>query len=91
MMIELVGHQSVMTFDDRTVEQYGVQPGRAHVTLIEKIDSRTDRKGRITLDVGAYKQLILGVRVDGSMAPLVDQLVAEVNRVRVEDYGLDPV
>ena len=84
-----------VAFDGRVVEQFGgsTREGsrRWHVTEIVSATVGTDRKGRSSLQGWARNKGFFGCDLDPGSEETARQLVAELDRVRADVYGLGPV
>lgn len=92
VFIELWADKFPITFDGLVVEAFFTDGNRWHVTQVHEIKLEQARKGNWQLSISAVPfGGISGFGIPDSSVPLVAQLIAEVNRVRHERYGLGPV
>ncbi len=74
----------VLTFDGEVLELFqDVTSNRIHVTWIKKMELKTDKKGKHTLDISTRGDSGLeGNEVDEAAAEGVKALIAEVEQAR---------
>jgi hypothetical protein len=94
MRIEIFGDKrQALVFDGVIIEIFGFHEGgfRSHVVHVDKLKIKTTRKGARRLEgvLDLSKGFI--IELTDETLPLAEQLIAEINRVRVENYGLGPV
>ena len=76
----------VLTFDGTVLELFeDVESNRIHISWIDKLQLKTDKKGMHTLDINTYGDSSLeGNEVDEKAFPKVTQLIAEVQKAKAE-------
>ncbi len=74
----------VLSFDGKVLELFqDVSSNRIHVTWIQSLQLKTDKKGKHTLDINALGDSnLLGNPVDESSFGKVTDLIAEVDKAK---------
>ena len=93
MFLEVWTEKFPITFDGLVVEAFTTgDNGRYHIAHIKEISLGQGRKGgwHVTIDAFPYGGLS-NFDIPDSSVTGVQQLIAEVNRVRHERYSLGPV
>lgn len=93
MRIEVFGEgRQAVIFDGFIVEIFGFGEGgaRCHVAHLDKLKIKTTRKGA-RLEGVMNLSMPFVIDLTDERLPLAEQLIAEINRVRAESYGLEPV
>lgn len=74
----------VLSFDGKVLEVFqDVESNRIHVSWIDKLELKTDKKGKHTLDIYAHGDSSLeGNDVDESAVAKVHQLIDEVQKAK---------
>ncbi len=74
----------VLSFDGKVLEVFqDTESNRIHVSWIDKLQLKTDKKGKHTLDIFTHGDSSLeGNEVDENAVPKVSQLIAEVEKAK---------
>ena len=76
----------VLSFDGNVLEVFqDIESNRIHISWIDKIQLKTDKKGKHSLDIYTYGDSSLeGNEVDEKAFPKVTQLVADIQKAKAE-------
>jgi hypothetical protein len=76
----------VLTFDGSVLELFeDVESNRIHISWIDKMELKTDKKGKHSLDIHTFGDSSLeGNEVDENAFPKVARLIADVQKAKVE-------
>ena len=92
MFLEVWTDKFPITFDGLVVESFVMEGNRWHVTQVNEIKLEQNRKGKWEITISAFPYGGMnGFGIPDNSVPGMQQLIAEVNRVRAERYSLAPV
>jgi hypothetical protein len=79
-------YPAIIAFDGTVLEVFRMSSSeRMHISLIEKLEVKTDKKGTHRLDINAAGGYTMqGLLVDDQALPRINALIAEVEKAKAQ-------